>query len=97
MVYFKLQLTDGEDLLALSTYDSALALICDAFIEVLTLYSSFGILLLAWDHLYLIHCSPYLFPWVLYCCSFDISSVIWMNPNIVLQTPLIRLIHRGEA
>ena len=65
------QLMDGEDLLALNTYDSAFALIYDAFIEVSTLYSPFGILLLAWDHLYLIHCLPCFFPWVLYCCSFE--------------------------
>ena len=42
-IFFKFQLTDGEDLLALSAYDSAPVLIYDAFIEVLTLYSPFGL------------------------------------------------------
>ena len=57
--------------MALSTYDSAPALIYDAFIEVLTPYFPFGIRFLAWDHLYLIHCSPCFFPWVLYYRSLE--------------------------
>ena len=54
-----------------SIYDSALASIYDAFIEVLTLYLPFGIRFLAWDHLYLIHCSPCFLSWVLYCRSLE--------------------------
>ena len=70
-IFFKFQLTDGEDLLALSAYDSAPALIYDAFIEVMTLYSPFGLCFLAWDHLYIIHCSPCFLLWVLYCFSLE--------------------------
>ena len=54
-----------------STYDSVPALIYDAFIEFLTLYLPFGIRFLAWDHLYLIRCSPRFFPWVFYGRSLE--------------------------
>ena len=54
-----------------STYDSAPALIYDAFIGVFSLYLPFGIRFLAWDHLYLIYCSPCSFPWVLFCRSLE--------------------------
>ena len=66
----------------LSTYDSASALMYNAFHRSsLLLICLLGICFLAWDHLYLIYYSPCFFPWVLCCHPLDILSVTWMEPQ----------------
>ena len=58
-----------------------LHLMYDAFIGVFDSYLPFGIRFLAWDHLYLIYCSPCFFPLVLCRHPLDILSVTWMEPQ----------------